>query len=258
MNPALDGASSPQASPVSSMKVTAVRSTRMVGPRWLARSLCKHSSNTPTHGPANFPSSWNVRASGLSWTVIRNITHTVSCVCPHAVKAGAVPARLPPLRYFARHGSVSCCAYSDTRRSGEQSGSATREAPLRERWRRRGGATRAIQFKQQSMHRKVPFLSRPASPVAPPGRTHVHASISSRAGNLEKLHPAGDAEIPDRVEPIPLEGQADLFDRHVRLRVEVDDLPDTGFSRSQHLIRGHEPNAAGDPVELHERIGAFE
>src|SRR5690242_1825770 len=84
----------------------------------------------------------------------------------------------------------------------------------------------------------------------------VDRPAPSAAGrNLEKFLPAGDTEILDWVKSIAFEGQADLFDRHVGLRVEVDDLADTGFSRVQHRSRGHEPNAPDDPVELHERIG---
>lgn len=134
------------------------------------------------------------------------------------------------------------------RRAVEQTRGATREVPPWGRRRRPGGAPRAIQVKQQSMHPKVPFLF----------LFSVGHPAPSAAGDLKKLLPAGDAEIPDRVEPISLEGQADLFDRQVRLRIEVDDLADTDFRRGQHRIRGHEPNAAGDPVELHERIGLFQ
>src|SRR5271166_2813997 len=56
-----------------------------------------------------------------------------------------------------------------------------------------------------------------------------HHAPSAAAGNLEKFLPAGNAEIPDRVESIPFESLTDLFDRHVGPGIEVDDLADASF-----------------------------
>ena len=81
---------------------------------------------------------------------------------------------------------------------------------------------------------------------------------SAAAGNLKELLPASDAEIPDRVESIPFEGDADLFDRHVRLGVEVNELASARFGRVQDRISSHEPDAAENAVELHERVGFFQ
>ena len=53
-----------------------------------------------------------------------------------------------------------------------------------------------------------------------------------RQGNVKKLLPADDGEISDRVESVSLECNADLFHRHVRLGVEVDDLATARFGRS--------------------------
>ena len=80
----------------------------------------------------------------------------------------------------------------------------------------------------------------------------------SAAGNVEKFLPTSDTEILDWIESISFKGQADLFDRHVRLGIEVDDQADTDFGRCQDGVRGHEPNAAADPVKFHERIGSLQ
>src|SRR6516162_1073785 len=77
---------------------------------------------------------------------------------------------------------------------------------------------------------------------------------SAATGNFKKLLPAGDAEILDRVESIPFESHADLFHRHVRLGVEVDDLATARFGRDQDRVSSHEPSAAENAVELHERL----
>ena len=81
---------------------------------------------------------------------------------------------------------------------------------------------------------------------------------SAVTGNLKKFLSASDAEIPDRVESIPFEGDADLFERHVRLGVEVNELASARFGRGQDRVSSHEPNAAENAVELHERVGFFQ
>ena len=92
-----------------------------------------------------------------------------------------------------------------------------------------------------------------------PARWRPRPGPSSAAtGNFKKLLPAGDAEIPDRVESIPFESEADLFDRQVRLGVEVNELATARFGRGQDRISSNEPNAAEDAVERHERVGFFQ
>src|SRR5579883_790800 len=59
--------------PAASMEVTPVRSTQTTGFRWRSTVTRQHSSSCRTKGPANRPSSWNVRTCGVSWTVIRSI-----------------------------------------------------------------------------------------------------------------------------------------------------------------------------------------
>jgi hypothetical protein len=78
------------------------------------------------------------------------------------------------------------------------------------------------------------------------------------ACNLQEFFPAGDAEFLDWVETVTVEGEANLVDGHARLRIEVDDLEDTGFGRREHPLRGYKPNAAFDPVKFHECLGLFQ
>ena len=81
---------------------------------------------------------------------------------------------------------------------------------------------------------------------------------SAATGDFKKLLPAGDAEIPHRVESIPFESDADLFDRHVRLGVELNELATARFGSGQHRVSSHEPNAAENAVELHEGVESLQ
>src|SRR5271157_5070482 len=83
-------------------------------------------------------------------------------------------------------------------------------------------------------------------------------SPSAATGDFKKLLPAGDAEIPDRVESIPFESDADLFDRHVRRGVELNELATARFGSGQDRVSSHEPNAAENAVELHERVESLQ
>ncbi len=56
---------------------------------------------------------------------------------------------------------------------------------------------------------------------------------SGAAGDVEWFLAAGDAEIADGVESVAFEGKADLFNRQIWLRIQVDDLAETGFGRGQ-------------------------
>src|SRR5271157_957938 len=81
---------------------------------------------------------------------------------------------------------------------------------------------------------------------------------SAATGDFKKLLLAGDAEIPHRVESIPFESDADLFDRHVRLGVELNELATARFGSGQDRVSSHEPNAAENAVELHERVESLQ
>ena len=95
-----------------------------------------------------------------------------------------------------------------------------------------------------------------------PDRKHAQSPrpgpSSAATGDFEKLLPADDAEIPHRVESIPFDSDADLFDRHVRLAVELNELATARFGSGQDRVSSHEPNAAENAVELHERVESLQ
>ncbi len=117
-------------------------------PAWPRRRpasvLHQHSCSTRTHGPASLPSSWNVKAPELSWTVIRSIAYALaraavivggdrhhrSCSCRPAPKAEAMPAkRVFSLRSVSGFRATTCES-GRTRKSERQSRSAEATMPI--------------------------------------------------------------------------------------------------------------------------------
>jgi hypothetical protein len=75
---------------------------------------------------------------------------------------------------------------------------------------------------------------------------------------LKKLMPTDDAEVPDGVESIAFESDTDLFDGHVRLGINVNDLATARFGRGENRIGSHEANAAENAIELYKRLRVFQ